>query len=139
MARFKDFDAAASERKGEPITFRLGGRDWTAAHVNAANFLAFSRVIADAGGPGQATGFYEYIVATLADDDRDDFRSMLSEQDVQLATLIELMQWIIEQATGNPTSAASSSPAQPSKSGQPLRVFSLDPVSTPEVPASVTG
>ena len=138
MSRFKDFDAAEAERKGEPIYFRLGGREWTAAHVNAANFLAFSRLVAE-GGNNAVLGFDAYITSTLAEDQRADFHAMLSEQDVQLTTVIELAQWIVEQATGNPTSAASPSPAPPPKPGQPLRVYSLDPVSTPEDSASAAG
>jgi hypothetical protein len=138
MARFKDFDAAEAERKDEPITFALGGREWTAAHVNAANFLAFSRTIAE-GGTGAVTGFDDYITSTLQEDQRKDFHRMLGEKEIQLSTLMALGQWIIEQASGNPTAAALPSASQPPKTGQPLRVYSLDPVSTPEAVPSATG
>jgi hypothetical protein len=138
MARFKDFDAAESERKGEPITFALGGQEWTAAHVNAANFLAFSRQIAE-GGEKAFTGFDDYITSTLQEDQREDFHVMLAKKDVQLATLMDLGRWIVEQASGNPTAAASPSPARPSKSGRPSRRYSLDPVSKPKGSLSVVG
>ena len=138
MARFKDFDAAEAERKGEPITFRLGGREWTAAHVNAANFLAFARQIAN-GGNDTVIGFDDYITGTLAEKDRKAFQKMLAEKEIQLSTLMELGQWIVEQATGNPTAGASPSQEAPSSSGQPLRVMSLDPVSTSEEPLSGAG
>ena len=138
MARFKDFDAAEAERKGEPITFALGGREWTAAHVNAANFLAFTRAIA-AGGNDVVIGFDAFITQSLEEGERKDFHRMLAEKDISLPTLMELGQWIIEQASGNPTPAASSSPAPPSKNGRPLRVYSLDPVSTPEAIPSAAG
>jgi hypothetical protein len=138
MARFKDFDAAEAERKGEPITFALGGRQWTAAHVNATNFFTFSRQIAE-GGPLAATGFDDYITSTLQEDQQDDFHAMLGEKDVQLATLMELGQWIVEQASGNPTAAASPSQAAPSTNGRPLRVYSLDPVSKRKGSRSAAG
>ena len=125
MARFKDFDAAESERKGEPITFALGGREWTAAHVNAHNFLTFSRTIAK-GGTDAITGFDDYITSTLAEDERDDFHAMLGEKDVQLGTLMQVSQWIVEQATGNPTADASPSPPPQSRRGARPRVVSLD-------------
>ena len=138
MARFKDFDAAEAERKGEPITFQLGGREWTAAHINAAAFLALARRSAD-GGDAAILAFDDYITNTLAEKDRKPFRKMLADKEVQLSTLVELGQWIVEQATGNPTAGASPSQEAPSSSGQPLRVMSLDPVSTSEEPLSGAG
>jgi len=140
VARFKDFDAAEAERKGDPITFKLGDQEWTAAHVNAANFLAFSRQTAE-GGAGAATGFDDYITSTLAEDQREPFHAMLTEHDVQLSTLIALMQWIVEQATGNPTAAASPSPAPQSNTGKPRVVYSREPrqESITETAPSATG
>jgi hypothetical protein len=138
MARFKDFDAAEAERKGESITFVLGGREWTASHVNAANFLAFTRAIAN-GGNDAVTGFDDYITGTLADDQRKDFHQMLREKDIQLTTLMELGQWIVEQASGNPTAVASPSPPQPSTTGQQPRRVSISPTSTPKGSLSVVG
>lgn len=126
MARFKDFDAAEAERKDEPLTFRMGGREWTAAHVNAANFLAFSRQTAE-GGVSAMTGFDDYITSTLLEDQREDFHVMLTESGVQLSTLVSLMQWIVEQATGNPTAAASPSSAPQSNTGKPRVVYSRSP------------
>jgi hypothetical protein len=140
MARFKDFDAAEGERKGDPLIFKMGGREWTAAHIGAANFLAFSRQTAE-GGVAAMTGFDDYITSTLPEDQREAFHTMLVEHDVQLATLIELMQWIVEQATGNPTVAASPSPAPQSNTGKPLVVYSRSPLqeSTTETVPSATG
>ena len=137
--RFKDFDAAEAERKGEPITFRLGGRDWTAAHVNAANFLVFSRKTA-AGDTEAILAFEEYLSGVIDEDHREAFWAMLAERDIQLSTLMELVQWLVEQATGNPTTAALPSPSQPVSNGLPPRRFSIDRgFIGEETPASVTG
>ena len=138
MARFKDFDAAEAERKGEPITFALGGREWHATHVNAANFLTFARTISE-GGNAAVSGFDDYITGTLAEEERKDFHRVLGEKDVSLATLMELGQWIVEQASGNPTAVASPSPEAPSKNGRPLRVYSREPALTPEAIPSAAG
>ena len=138
MARFKDFDAAESERKGEPITFKMGGREWTAAHVGAANFLAFSRQVAE-GGTGAVVAFDDYISQTLPEEQREAFHAMLAEEDISLNTLVELSGWIVEQATGNPTAVASLSPSQPSSNGGPPRRFSVETGFLEETPASVTG
>lgn len=135
---FKDFDAAEAERTGDPVRFRLGGQDWVAAHVNAANFLAFSRTIAE-GGSGAITGFDDYITGTLEEDQRAVFHQMLRDSEVSLSTLMKLGQWIVEQASGNPTDAASLSRAQPSSSGAPPRVVSLSRASTPEDSHSAAG
>jgi hypothetical protein len=138
-ARFKDFDAAEAERKGdEPITFRLGGRQWTASHVNAGTFLAFIRGIS--GDTDKVVlAFDEYIRNVLDDHDREAFADMLLHSDVQISTLRDVVWWVVEQATGNPTPAAQPSPKRRSKPGRPLRVYSLDPVSTPEDSASAAG
>ena len=139
MSRFKDFDAAESERKGEPITFKMGGREWTAAHVGAANFLAFSRQVAE-GGTGAVVAFDDYISQTLPEEQREAFHAMLAEEDISLNTLVELSGWIVEQATGNPTAAALPSPSLPSSSGEPARRFSVEKGWLPEeTPAFVTG
>src|ERR1035438_5849958 len=97
MARFKDFDVAESERKGEPITFKMGGREWTAAHVGAANFLAFSRQVAE-GGTGAVVAFDDYISQTLPEEQREAFHAMLAEEDISLNTLVELSGWIVERS-----------------------------------------
>jgi hypothetical protein len=138
MARFKDFDAAEAERTGDPIHFKMGGRDWQAAHVNAANFLAFARHSAE-GGDRAILGFDDYITSTLPENQREDFHAMLGESDIQLGTLMELAQWIVEQATGNPTDGASLSPEAPPKTTGPPRRFSLDPISAPQDSLSVAG
>jgi hypothetical protein len=138
MARFKDFDAAEAERSDEPIVFRLGGRDWVVAHVNAANFLKFARQIAK-GGNDVIFAFDDYVTGALEESQREDFHKMLDAKDVQLFTLTALGTWIVEQATGNPTDVASPSPVARSKpTGKPRRV-SLDPVSTPKGSLSVVG
>ena len=138
MGRFKDFDAAEAERQREPITFRLGGREWNVIHVDAASFLAFSRQIAE-GGNAVVLGFDDYIHGSLAEDERDDFRAMLAESHISLPTLIAVGTWIVEQASGNPTADVSLSQPAPSRTGEPPRVVSLWPASTPEGSASAAG
>jgi hypothetical protein len=140
MARFKDFDAAEAERTNDPITFVLGGREWVAEHVNSATFLTLARKGAT-GGDEALLAFYEFIVGTLPEGDREDFFAMLDEKDIQMTTLKDLGQWIVEQATGNPTTAASPSLPSQSKTGKPRVVYSRSSPqeSTGETAASVTG
>jgi hypothetical protein len=138
-ARFKDFDAAEAERKGEPITFRLGGREWTAAHKGAANFLAFARNAAEPG-LNQLTALDDFITDTLPEEEREPFHAMLRAEDIEVVTLTQVMQWIVEQMSGNPTDVVSPSPPARSKAGGPSRRFSVEKGFLSEgTQASVTG
>jgi hypothetical protein len=126
VARFKDFDAAASEQADDPITFRMGGREWGgASSIPAAYLLKLARAEA-AGDQTALLAFDEFITCIIEEDQRDAFHAMLEDKRIDLPTLRDLGRWILEQTAGNPTSAASSSPARPSKRGQRPRVVSLD-------------
>src|ERR1700693_2342664 len=120
--RFKDFDAAEAERKGEPITFRLGGREWPVVHLGAPAFLAFVRQSADRDDKGDPTpksvwAFYDYILSTLPGDQHDAFEDMLTAENIRLETLASLTKWIVEQMSGNPTDVVSPSRPTRSKTG----------------------
>lgn len=138
MARFKDFDAALAERDDDPITFKLGGRVWTAANVNAERFLRFVRQ-ASGGGDALVLAFMDFMDATLPERDREPFHEMLDEKNVPIGVFIDTAKWIVEAAAGNPTDAATSSPARPSKRGQRPRVVSLSGGSTSKGPRSAAG
>lgn len=154
MARFKDFDAAEAERKGEPITFRLGGREWVIPRVKAGPFMAFARLQAEANAARSADlsademgpigiramlSFNDYIASSLRKDQRAKYNAMLETADVSFQTIMDVAMWMVEQATGNPTEDASPLPVAPPNTGQPPRRFSLAPVSTPEDSASAAG
>lgn len=121
--RFRDFDAAIDEE--QPITFRLGGSDWQAIHLNATNFLRFTRKTAE-GGAEAAVAFQDYLTAVLGEDDRKPFMEMLDERDVSLTVLLELVKWLVEQSSGVPSPAAVPSPSRQRNSGGPTRVVRLD-------------
>ena len=135
MARFKDFDAALAERNGEPITFKLGGRQWTANHVNAETFLVFVRHASE-GGDALVLAFADFIDAALPEQDRQAFHAMLNTHDVPIDVVMDLAKWVIEQAAGNPTDAVSQSPQQRSRRGQRPRVVSLSGASSSKGPRS---
>ena len=126
---FRDFDAFEAELSKEPIEFELGGRKWVAAHVNAANFLAFTRQLQE-GGVAVLLGFESYLTQALPERDREAFAEMLRARDIRLQTLMAVVNWLVEQASGSPFDAASSSPVTPSPTGEPLRVVSPSKAST---------
>ena len=138
MARFKDFDAAQAERSDVPIAFQLGGQQWTAPHVNAGTFLAFVRKAAD-GGDQAVLAFDDFITHCLPENQREPFHEMLMESDIPITTLTELVKWIIEEATGNPTDAVSLSAPPRAKRGQRPRVVSLSGGSSSKGPRSAAG
>lgn len=138
MARFKDFDAAQAEREDTPIAFQLGGQQWTAPHVNAGTFLAFVRKASE-GGDQAVLAFDDFVTHVLPVEQREPFHEMLAESDIPITTLTELVKWIIEQATGNPTDAVSRSEPTVRKRGQRPRVVSLSGGSSSKGPRSATG
>lgn len=138
MARFKDFDAASEERSGTPIAFQLGGQQWTAPHVNAGTFLAFVRKASE-GGDAAVLAFDDFITHVLPDAEREPFHEMLAESNIPISTLTDLVKWIIEEATGNPTDAVSPSPPQRSRRGQRAKVVSLSGGSRPKGSRSAAG
>jgi hypothetical protein len=126
VARFKDFDAAASEQTDDPITFRMGGREWGgASSIPVVYLLDLARAEA-AGDVTALLKFEDFITSIIPTEQHDDFHAMLREQRIEMPKLRDLGKWILEQATGNPTVAVSSSLSPRSRRGQLPKVVSLD-------------
>jgi hypothetical protein len=138
MSRFKDFDAAASERSDDPITFVLGGREWAVPHLNAHSYFMFTRKMSEGGIIGELA-LDDYFTSVLAKDDREAWHQMLAEKDIQMPTLMELVQWLVEETSGHPTNAVSPSPSTQSGRGQQLKVVSPSKGSTSKAQRSAAG
>lgn len=99
---FLDFDAFEAEQSGEPLTFKLGGREWTAAYANdAVLYLSFARGQAE-GGAAAVLGFDSYLENMLLESERAAFRQMLSDKHVSMRTAAEVVGRVFQRATGLP-------------------------------------
>jgi hypothetical protein len=126
--RFRDFDAFEAEHKSVPITFKLGGRKWSASHLDAPTFLSFTRRMAE-GGEGAIIGFAEFMHSVVDEEQREEFEAVLTTKHIRLDTLVEVMKWLVEQATNSPLDAANVLPLSPSKPGPRQKAGSSSVVS----------
>lgn len=123
--RFRDFDAALAE--SEPLTFKLGGTLFTCLpEIPAGPVLRLARH-ADTIDAEAFVVFHQFLLSVIVPEQRDALE--LALDNTGLGTLLDLIQWLIEEATGRPLPGASSLPEPVPEDGQPLRVVSLDPVS----------
>lgn len=125
MSRHRDFDAARAERALEPLTFTLGGQQFTTVpEIPVGPLLDLASKAGDTDAAALAA-FGAFMRAIVAPGDRDRFEAVLAATGI--ATMLELVAWVIEETTGGPLPGASSSPEAPSADGEPSRVVSLSP------------
>lgn len=106
MGSFKDFDAAQREQEQEPIRFRLGGQDFQVRAVPAGALLRLARM-AEAEGAEALVQFDGFLASIIQAEDRERWQSVMDR--VTTATLLDVAQFIIEEATGRPTEQPSAS------------------------------
>lgn len=125
MDRYRDFDAALAEQ-GDPLRFRLGGVEFTCLpEIPAGPMLKLARH-ADQIDADALRLFGEFLAAIIVPEQREDFDRALDR--VGLGTLLELIQWVVEEAIGRPLPNASSSEQEQPQDGAPSRVVSLVPI-----------
>jgi hypothetical protein len=125
MSRHRDFDAARAENVREPLTFRLAGRDFTIERVPAGPLLDLASN-SDLRDTDALAAFGRFLIALVVPEQRDAMREALDDTDLPM--LLELVRWVVEEATGSPLSEPSVSPDGPSSTGETPRVVSLSPV-----------
>lgn len=127
----RDFDAAAREAVGEPLTFTLGGEVFTCAPTLAALPMLKLAKSADKGGAEGVAAFYDFLTAMLVQDDVPRFEAMMQRERIGMEQLSELVAWVVEEATGRPTQRPSDLPERPSNTSRPLTAVS-SPQDLPE-------
>lgn len=109
MSRFKDFDAARAEARGEPLTFKLGGEMFTAcAELPAGVLLDMGAAFTSQDAMAGFDLFTELFQVIVAPDDQERFAAAV--RTVGLSTVMDLVQWIVEESTGRPFETPSPSP-----------------------------
>ena len=112
MTRHRDFDVARAEHVGEPLTFRLAGRDFTIPEVPAGPLLELA---ASLGTGNIAVRFGSFLFAVLPEDQHETLVAALGE--VNVATALDVATWIIEESLNRPLESASDSEPGPSPNG----------------------
>lgn len=126
MARYRDFDAARAEQHREPLTFRLGGEEFTITGALPAGVLldiAAAQTSNDQEAMfGAIVGMWDQLVAPV---DQERFAQAIRRVDME--TMLALVEWVVEETTGRPFGSPSSSPEESFSDGQASRVVSLSP------------
>lgn len=123
----KDFDAAAREAVGEPLTFTLGGETFTTTPELPAMPMLKLAAKAEEEGPAAAAAFYEFIQAMLAEEDVARFETMATRTRFGMETLKDVVSWLLAEMTGRPTQRPSDSAGRPLTTSEPSTDDSLPP------------
>lgn len=122
MSRHRDFDAARAE--ADPLTFTLGGEQFTARATMPAGVLLD---IANAHANGDELELLKlvgvFIEQIVPDEDHDRF--VVAMRLTDQATVFDLVAWVIEETTGRPFGKPSSSPQSPASGGESSKDASL--------------
>lgn len=112
----RDWDAAVREAQGEPIEFTLGGQHFAVpCPIPAAVFLSFADHQAD--GAQLTAGFRDLIRDMLEVSQRPLLETAIRDSGISGQLLVDLAQWLIEEATARPTERRSGSPGSVSTNG----------------------
>lgn len=105
----RDFDAAATpDPSAEPITFTLAGRQFTRrTELPLGALVAAGRAVRLAPME-QFVALVEVVRSWIIPAERDAFDDALLEID-NFGVLADIVAWLMEQSTGRPTPASSSS------------------------------
>lgn len=123
----RNFAAASAEVASEPITFTVGdSRTFTVPRpVPALPMLELAAASNEDTPDKVAAAFGGYIFGVLPADQHADFRKACADARMDMDGLLELVQWIIEEATGRPTQPPSSSEGRSSTTGMSSSTDSL--------------
>lgn len=117
MERYKDFDVARAEYEGEPLRFRLAGRDFETLPFMPAGPLLDLAANGDKMGAAGFAAFGVFLRTVIIEDQRDEMDAAMRE--VDFSTVREVVTWILQEATARPLSSAESSPSSVSWSSEP--------------------
>lgn len=117
MSRYKDFDAARAEFEGEPLRFKLGGREFETLPFLPARALLDLAAQGDSMGAAGFAAFGEFLSRTVIEAQRDDLAEAMNL--VDFPTVREVVSWILEESTARPLSSATPSPESVSWSSAP--------------------
>lgn len=106
----KAFEAAAQEANGEPVTFTVGDYPYT-FRVNTplpmGQLIIFSRAVKKGKSQDAVSAIDDLLRTWIFDEDLEEWDKCLSQL-TKLDVLGEIINYVVEEATGRPTQASSS-------------------------------
>ncbi len=117
MERFKDFDVARAEYEGEPLRFRLAGREFETLPFMPAGPLLDLAANGDSAGAAGFAAFGTFLHAVVIPAHRDALHDAMTE--VDFPTVREVVSWILGESTARPLPSAEPSPQPVSWSSAP--------------------
>lgn len=116
----KSFAAAKAEALGDPITFDIDGVEFTIPRpIPAWPMLELAAAGDEDDQTAIAVAFIRFLMALIPADQHARFTSTCTEKRVDADLLLEIVQFVIEEASGRPTVPPSSSDGRPSTIGTP--------------------
>lgn len=132
-AGIRDFGAAQREERGEPVRFRLRGRDFTCLDpVPVGVAIAVAASSAD-GDIEQMSMLGRALRSILVEGDRPTWDATLLEVS-DPSVLWRILSWVVVESTGRPTQEPGTSPG----SSSPIGPDSTAGLPAPLSPASVS-
>ena len=115
MSRHRDFDAARAEHQGEPLPFRLAGREFTVARVPAAPMFDLAQATATGDSLATIAAFGVLLYKAVPEDQHAELRASLEE--IELPTALEVVNWLIGESMNRPLGSAGGSSDTGSSNG----------------------
>lgn len=129
MRDFTSYARSVAERQGDPVGFRLFGQDFPCIPALPAQALLDFMT---SGSSGEGAALLQLLNTALTAEAQARFDELYRRGDadgnvIDLLTLGEIVEHLVEVYTARPTVRPSSSPASSSDTGTSSRVVSLAP------------
>jgi hypothetical protein len=105
----KSFEVARAEVKGEPLEFDLGGDPYAVELPLPGMALLDMADVASAEGSEAVGAFGNFLRAALGPKEFERFHAESLEKRLSIEQLLEVVQYVLEEATGRPTVQPSAS------------------------------
>lgn len=110
MGAAKSFDAARKELKGETLDFVVGGQEFAIQLPIPGYAILDMAALEDADGAAAVATFGQFMSNIMSDEDAHRFRKATIDARYSFEEILEVVKWVIEEATGRPTEQLSDSP-----------------------------
>jgi hypothetical protein len=107
---FRDVDAALAEMRGQDLTYKLGGREFTVrTPLPAAPYVEL--VAEDNEMEPLSSALFKYLREVTNEEQREELDVAFRASGIDQKNLYELWRWIVETSTSFPTKPRTKSPA----------------------------
>lgn len=124
MKEFKSAAQVAGEQQAlvnpRPITFSLDGREMTAESATSGQLAYLVAQQSDeVNAADQVHALFSFLKGILDEDDYDFIVAQMRDGVTSAETVMEIVQWLVEEWTTVPTTSAPASPSRRRSTGKP--------------------